>query len=880
MRPHLKFELFYLASFVLNATAIARSLVSSAFSERQAVAFDASSSSRRVTSTRERALQQPASTGRCRVCPVPGSTLLEHVVPTIHRTTSLGVDGNIDFWTCREWDSYTAVAGENGSALSAASKACVDLHDSTMRSCCDGLPPLYSCTADVLKEILHEDYRSSVPPITNGKAIDIEIVIEMEDVDIVDYGLDGGAIEILAQVRRNWIDPRLSWNDSETGCTSVEVSDAEIWTPSVFDDSTHTAAMVLADGRVSWTRMGKKIASCKTQDDGAKICTTEYKEIQHIGYDINYFSQVIRSPSSMTGILAEEYRFNKDLSGVVTSSSDVYRENERPIVLSFYFDPRNRSCNICGHGSATLTSNAAQYVPEGWKQVSGAPAGVGCNEVDAFLAKHSITDHVCEIGRAYFEEACCDDVESSFECESNIHDTIVDELNTISPPDPSPLENDFDFQSRDFVDVVVLLDVLHIFEIDIKSSSISLLVAIELNWYDDRLSWEPFIGGCHRVSYRASIDAEITEIWVPEIELLNQVEGIQTLPEAHASVYFDGHVSWRRTGVLKASCALTGVEDFPFDRTGCFLEFGGTRDPLYHRIKYVSRAPEFSERVRNPSGFQEYRMFVNETTVTHEFEDMSGFWNEVIRFQFYFSRASKHYVTGFILLYILFTYLSFGMFLVDYNMGERLGYGSSILFVIVAQDITMSEITPITNDVLWIYKLSFGSKIFVVTGIIQSLVVLYIFSYHDPEEDNREDISPTDEEIRPFINETVVIEPVDSQDKECAHIGNQTLDVNGVSKRNHSEGNVSCEDESVQSAKPSRWKELGGKCTSCQRWILEPTEKCTCCKKWILRRDLVIMATDSPEAAKIKKLRRADWATALVSIFIYSIFVAIMFAAI
>jgi hypothetical protein len=56
-------------------------------------------------------------------------------------------------------------------------------------------------------------------------------------------------------------------------------------------------------------------------------------------------------------------------------------------------------------------------------------------------------------------------------------------------------------------------------------------------------------------------------------------------------------------------------------------------------------------------------------------EELSGFTNEIIRYQFYFDRAVGFYVNIFILLYILFTLMSFGTFFIDYRIGERLGYG-------------------------------------------------------------------------------------------------------------------------------------------------------------------------------------------------------------
>jgi hypothetical protein len=108
----------------------------------------------------------------------------------------------------------------------------------------------------------------------------------------------------------------------------------------------------------------------------------------------------------------------------------------------------------------------------------------------------------------------------------------------------------------------------------------------------------------------------------------------------------------------------------------CFLEFGGTRNPLFHRVKYVPRGIQYTPRVKDAAwNFQEYKLNTNKTEVIMHTEEISGFSNEIIRYQFYFDRAVGFYVNMFILLYIIFTIMSFGMFFIDYRLGERLGYG-------------------------------------------------------------------------------------------------------------------------------------------------------------------------------------------------------------
>jgi hypothetical protein len=108
------------------------------------------------------------------------------------------------------------------------------------------------------------------------------------------------------------------------------------------------------------------------------------------------------------------------------------------------------------------------------------------------------------------------------------------------------------------------------------------------------------------------------------------------------------------------------------------MDFGETRDPLSHRVNFVSGIVEFSERIKDKNwNFQEYKTRIDQFDEMGVYtENMSGFQNTVLRIQLYFDRAKNYYVHMFLLLYIVFTYLSFGMFFIDYGLGERLGYGT------------------------------------------------------------------------------------------------------------------------------------------------------------------------------------------------------------
>lgn len=630
----------------------------------------------------------------CHICSVSGSKLKNDTLPS--SWTSIVPRPMPDFFThrvspgensmtCAEWESY-AMDLANSSAL------CLDLRDYLQRQCCDGLPPLYECEMAVDEAILTSEYRTTRTPVVDGVFLDVGVLMDVYDVAIFDHGVDGGAVELSGALHLDWVDERLRF-PPDVGCTSISVrasrdpDQTEVWVPGLALDDDEAAfptlwnpgATVLADGRVFWSRYGSIVARCTTLDSAAKECTSNGVRDMH--GNVAYVARggtgvVVHDPLSLP-----EYRLDETATILSVEPDDFLGSAVQNVNIRLEFDPLENDCNVCGDAKGTkLIPDVVPY-QRSWLELFPHMEGWTCEELDIFLTSKAVQDDICDLGRAYFEEWCCDDVRPTFECENSIHDLLVEETNTVTPPDPSPNENDPFVLSKDDVDVWVSLDIKHVIGIEVKSNTIEMLVALELDWYDDRLSWDPFLGDCHRASFRASLDAELTEIWVPSIELINQVEGVQKLPEAHASVRYDGRVQWRRSGTLRASCDLTGIERFPFDKTGCYLEFGSMRDPLFDRVKYSPRPVEYSRRVRDRDwNFQEYKLDIDRTAITNQTEEMSGFSNDIIRYQFYFSRASNYYLNMFVILYILFTFLSFGMFFVDYRIGERLGYGKFVYF--------------------------------------------------------------------------------------------------------------------------------------------------------------------------------------------------------
>jgi len=700
---------------------------------------------------------------KCDICVFNGSSIRDDVVPSltkaVTRLWSSEVSDAISTVledhsnTCGEWSNILRDTGE----LTADSTDCFDLRDWLSWQCCNGMPSLSECQATVKRTRLSDDTQQMIIPITKGSSLEVKMSLHISESSIVNYGVDGGAVEVTGSLLLSWVDERLKWNSLEEGCSSVIVQESDIWVPKLVkqdaNEATDTLEVskidVLADGRIFWTREVRMRARCNTSNEknfqrSSRVCMVDFVDNEDNGL-VRYVTGDARKVIHIDDDASiPQYTLDENQTTIVANTSATRDNVIQKVQLQLFFEPLDNVCNICDRTGA-LTNGTINSLTRDWIELfpEQTEEGFQCFVYNSLLnSTYSIFSEECIAGRANFEEACCDDDDtlSIFECEDNIHELIVDGLNTITPPDPSSNEQDESFATEDQVEVSVLLDVVQFIDINVQSNTFSMLVSLELQWFDKRLAWEPFIGGCHRVTYRASIDSELTEIWVPTFDLQNKLEGVQTLPEAHASVFYDGLVSWRKTGVLTATCELTGVTSFPFDDVSCYFDFGDDQDPLFHRVHFVNKEnPQyFSSLTDNSFNFQEYRLLIEKTSVAEVTESLSGFENSFIRYRFFFDRAEMFYVHMFVVIYISFTYLSFGIFFVDSNTGERLGFVTSILFLLVAQDITLAELTPITQEFLWIGKLSLGSKCAVLLVIVHSLVILWALT-RDIEESEQYD---------------------------------------------------------------------------------------------------------------------------------------------
>ena len=73
-----------------------------------------------------------------------------------------------------------------------------------------------------------------------------------------------------------------------------------------------------------------------------------------------------------------------------------------------------------------------------------------------------------------------------------------------------------------------------------------------------------------------------------------------------------------------------------------------------------------------------------------------------VEFTVTLGRASKHYDMKLIMMNIVLTYLSFGVFFLDPKTGERLQFSTTLLLTVVAADSLVTGVVPVCAPILWI----------------------------------------------------------------------------------------------------------------------------------------------------------------------------------
>eukprot|EP00555_Chaetoceros_dichaeta_P012004 CAMPEP_0198256736 /NCGR_PEP_ID=MMETSP1447-20131203/6561_1 /TAXON_ID=420782 /ORGANISM="Chaetoceros dichaeta, Strain CCMP1751" /LENGTH=533 /DNA_ID=CAMNT_0043943437 /DNA_START=86 /DNA_END=1687 /DNA_ORIENTATION=- len=366
-------------------------------------------------------------------------------------------------------------------------------------------------------------------------------------------------------------------------------------------------------------------------------------------------------------------------------------------------------CPICGRMGLPLLPYVIPF-PDDYPEFTCGMAN--SNEIFRNVIENQYLLPKCAMHQSSLEEVCCDipqspDSLSLHECEENVLNELLEPgyRKSITPR----------MGREPWVSVDTLVKVYATSEISITDSTVDMFVEINLTWKDPRLAWNFTVDNCATSTFvRASLDAEVTDIWVPSLDLLNRKEGVQTFAQAPAQIYSDGTVVWIRGGKISAFCTFVGLARMPFDTLGCQFLFGDTlpRSTVYNLVD-VTDGPQgviFPPYTRT---YSEYVTAKDKTTSTSD--------GVVFGLQIYWNRSGRQYIDLVIWPTILFVYISFGQFFYSATSGERVAFSINALLIIVAQNIISSSLLPFCEEKIWLNSLTTTCQVFVLAGIFEAL---------------------------------------------------------------------------------------------------------------------------------------------------------------
>eukprot|EP00439_Symbiodinium_sp_Y106_P005121 s6561_g1.t1 len=127
------------------------------------------------------------------------------------------------------------------------------------------------------------------------------------------------------------------------------------------------------------------------------------------------------------------------------------------------------------------------------------------------------------------------------------------------------------------------------------------------------------------------------------------------------------------------------------------------------------------------SSYQEYSIAEVSVDLKTNFYDTfpSEPWT-LVKYTVRLGRASFYYTLLIILPTVLLTYLSFGVFFMSHEVGERLSFGITLVLVIEVMKTTAASFVPVCGELLWIDLFMLVSTVFCCASLLETMAILFL----------------------------------------------------------------------------------------------------------------------------------------------------------
>jgi len=260
-------------------------------------------------------------------------------------------------------------------------------------------------------------------------------------------------------------------------------------------------------------------------------------------------------------------------------------------------------------------------------------------------------------------------------------------------------------------------------ETDMQEGTASIVVWFRLIWTDPGFAWNTTEWGINKVTLRTS------QIWTPDVVFYNSPNAEDALATMDAHVSPDGSFFWSRPGHLKILCNFEGLENFPLDELTCVIKVAAWfLDRDLQPIKTWHKDGGY--QINGENAFQHYHLL--DVSVTQRDENFTCCPDEFYPTLYYrlkFQRAWSFYKEKLIAPQVAAASVSWLTFWMHPEVGERIGFGITLLLTSVAFDWVAAGFMPVCDEKMMLMILTRWVSIFIIFSLVESTVVLYIYHW-------------------------------------------------------------------------------------------------------------------------------------------------------
>ncbi|XP_063410515.1 acetylcholine receptor subunit alpha-1-A-like [Mytilus trossulus] len=236
--------------------------------------------------------------------------------------------------------------------------------------------------------------------------------------------------------------------------------------------------------------------------------------------------------------------------------------------------------------------------------------------------------------------------------------------------------------------------------------TISLTGAVEMNWTDPALIWDPTLYGNAN-----STTINPKDLWLPQIYLTNSVDSMNPVGDdskVFPTIGYTGNVFYSHGGILKAKCP-TDISKFPFDSQTCTLElmtWGFLESQLFLSSNFD----------KAQLGFFDAHLDWNLLEYSTHVERVS-YGYSMLKVKLTFKREPLYFTVMIILPTLLFSLLNPLVFVLPVESGERVSLSMTILLSYAIFLTLVSDSIPATSNPMCVL-LSVMIAIISISGVI------------------------------------------------------------------------------------------------------------------------------------------------------------------